>query len=61
MYTVDSPVHVHFITDGDIKAGIERAARRMKTTKTQVMNTLLAEGLKSAGFMNVRKVKRTKK
>lgn len=58
MYKVDSPVPTHFHLDGDIKAAVIRAARRMKTSQTQVMNSVLAAGLKAGGFMPRRKVRR---
>lgn len=54
-YTVDAPVAVHVSVDGDIKQAIDTAARRNKITKTQVINSILAHGLKLTGYLKERK------
>ena len=59
LYRIDTPINIHTIIDGDVKLCLEKMSKKLGVPQNAIINSLVADGMVTKGYMTVRKPKRT--
>lgn len=61
LYRIDTPVHIHTIIDGDVKLFLEKMSKKLGVPQNAIINSLVADGMVTRGYMKVRSKTTSKK